>query len=708
MERCGYCAGNSRWACCIGNNLEIREALSFPEVPTTKERISKLLVDIERSFAQGDKDVLKSKDVQNYASHLNKNLDKVLFGAQSTKDALNALGTLHWKPHIVNEGSVSDYMAESLDIIIEGYLICKALSKSGAIKRFLCASIHAKEIETWKKKLEYFLLKANAVMTTALIEQFAQPPPIVATRPVAGIVGIEERKRDVLKLLKLEDKAETRVVVVYGMGGLGKSILVDAIYNEVVKDELTRVLTSEGANLVFIYIDNVLQQQDLEKLLPIEPEQITLPKESRWLITTRDESVCTRVFTRNQGYRVEKYNMKLLNDRDAEKLFYFSFIWARRAKLTDESWKEVKWLRVPALEDGVEAELLENCRELEVMVLDTHVNERIADPPQQLKVVISCSPIGLQMEADELEELVYLDVCLGIDEELWVAPSTRKLQVISWFRGATISKAALRDFRGSTLPQEMGSLTSLEILDISSDTLEELPQSLGHLTRLQRLDPELPALKEMRSGVLGGRMKELEFLRLDLGAVKYDVCLKLEKLRWFRLAVCEQLCSLKGVQSSCPSLECLQLVSLEKVEVLLPKFITGCTTSLRNLQLLNCLALQELCAETEMLQHLEMWVVYGCPELKAIPEGLMERVERLALLDCPALRALPTDLDGAKAGSMHLLACDTHLLPPHFLPLPPVVPYKYTVDDIRRAAQYVDYVVCETVISLILQSNALK
>ncbi|KAI5060142.1 hypothetical protein GOP47_0024562 [Adiantum capillus-veneris] len=194
-----------------------------------------------------------------------------------------------------------------------------------------------------------------------------------------------------------------------------------------------------------------------------------------------------------------------------------------------------------------------------------------------------------------------------------------------------LRELCLTDFEGESLLE----------LGIKSTTLEELPQSLGHLWRVRDLCLKMKELKEFPSGMLEG-MKELKWLRLTLQRV-----------------------------TSMPMQELGHKASLE-VKVLPPGFITGCS-KLRAFCLGCCYALRELCAETEILSHVESLEVSNCPRLRAIPEGLMKTVQSLVIKKCPSVRGLPGDLDEQKARSMRLLACDAHILPPQFLPLPGVL-----------------------------------
>ncbi len=64
-----------------------------------------------------------------------------------------------------------------------------------------------------------------------------------------------------------------------------------------------------------------------------------------------------------------------------------------------------------------------------------------------------------------------------------------------------------------SLPPEIGRLTTLRVLDVSSNSIDTLPEEIGHLTALEVLNLESNDLERLPTSILF--MKSLEYLYVD-------------------------------------------------------------------------------------------------------------------------------------------------------------------------------------------------
>ncbi|KAH9290167.1 hypothetical protein KI387_034284 [Taxus chinensis] len=145
-------------------------------------------------------------------------------------------------------------------------------------------------------------------------------------------VGIEQQISQVIELLDWENDKPAAAVVIHGIGGAGKTTLADAVYSslkvklhgwklskatliqnleldpkiEELQSQIIQDLTGVKKNVrdyqsgqqylkdiiekesVFLYIDNVLRRDHLEKLLP---KEVASPKKIRLLLTARKTNV---------------------------------------------------------------------------------------------------------------------------------------------------------------------------------------------------------------------------------------------------------------------------------------------------------------------------------------------------------------------------------------------------------------------------------
>ncbi|KAH9307791.1 hypothetical protein KI387_035702, partial [Taxus chinensis] len=220
-------------------------------------------------------------------------------------------------------------------IIVEECIKCAAQLNSKKFFSFLKTSVDSETLSGVEKKINqlYPDLMLTAIIT--LKHNQLVMLPICPPGYPSYAVGIEERVRKVIDLLATTtDDHKSRAVVIYGLGGIGKTTLAKAVlaklslkdYNYarvgididpskndlktlqqiILKDgfpkyedgkeiklrdcdegqeHLTKAFKSESERPLFLSIDNALRAEDLKQLLPTDLG--SLPKGSRILVTTR-------------------------------------------------------------------------------------------------------------------------------------------------------------------------------------------------------------------------------------------------------------------------------------------------------------------------------------------------------------------------------------------------------------------------------------
>ncbi|KAH9307786.1 hypothetical protein KI387_035697, partial [Taxus chinensis] len=220
-------------------------------------------------------------------------------------------------------------------IIVEECIKCAAQLNSKKFFSFLKTSVDSETLSGVEKKINQ--LYPDLMLTAIIALKHDQPVMLPISPPVypSYAVGIEEREREVIKLLATTtDDHNSRAVVIYGLGGIGKTTLANAVfaklslknYNyarveidierskndlktlqqimlkdgfpnykggrsitlrdcEEGRERLTEAFKSESERPLFLFIDNALRAEDLEQLLPTDLG--SLPKGSRILVTTR-------------------------------------------------------------------------------------------------------------------------------------------------------------------------------------------------------------------------------------------------------------------------------------------------------------------------------------------------------------------------------------------------------------------------------------
>ncbi|GLJ51126.1 hypothetical protein SUGI_1088340 [Cryptomeria japonica] len=250
-------------------------------------------------------------------------------------------------------------LKESINLIVDGAILCCSQKKKKMfIKRVFKASTDGQELQKLSKDIDdmckFLSLQIN-VSTLEAMQNFqtVSPTPIPALNNDA--VGIKDKIEEVIQQLDWEnDSVTTTAVIVYGIGGSGKTTLADAVYTSL-KDKLhgwkhskitliqnlkedpkvedlqslilqdltatkqdVRDFESGRQSLkeiiekesIFLYIDNVLFLEPLKKLLP---KDIASAKKLRLLLTARETTVSQVI----EGCEIEPcklYHMEPLSD----------------------------------------------------------------------------------------------------------------------------------------------------------------------------------------------------------------------------------------------------------------------------------------------------------------------------------------------------------------------------------------------------------
>ncbi|GLJ30214.1 hypothetical protein SUGI_0597760 [Cryptomeria japonica] len=267
---------------------------------------------------------------------------------------------------------------EAFQYIIEGSLCCASQQQSGKFFSFLKSSVNSEKLSGIRTKISELYMDLNLTATTKVLDETLQQKTvtkqILRQKTVRkeilpqvfpeGTVGIEGQVKAVNELLDMENMEDCSsfAVVIWGLGGIGKTTLAKAVvstvdrnrYNyarieldldsgknnykemqqQILKDafpsyeegrkidlrndedgreHLTQAYKSGAEKPVFLYIDNALHIKDLEKILP---ENLRgLPQNSRILVTTRI-LIVTDVL-QERGLQRKDYPVKTLSHHHA-------------------------------------------------------------------------------------------------------------------------------------------------------------------------------------------------------------------------------------------------------------------------------------------------------------------------------------------------------------------------------------------------------
>ncbi|XP_057813710.2 disease resistance protein RPV1 [Cryptomeria japonica] len=254
-------------------------------------------------------------------------------------------------------------LSEAITLIVEGSMMCASQLKSRTLFRFLKASVDSKSLATLQLKINQTY--QDLTLRVAIEIQHQQPIAFPPWKPIYPdyAMGIEEQKKQVMKLLDLESETMSPLaVVIYGFGGIGKTTLATAVIagldikdhnysgveikedrsrNDIIcmqqqilkdafpaytndrnvtlrnsaegRDHLTSAFQAQGNKPVFLFIDNALRAEDLQELFP--KRLAGLPNRSRIVLTTRNLGVTDMLL--DAGLERREHRVGTLPDKEA-------------------------------------------------------------------------------------------------------------------------------------------------------------------------------------------------------------------------------------------------------------------------------------------------------------------------------------------------------------------------------------------------------
>lgn len=286
--------------------------------------------------------------------------------SSNQKGCLDLLEQMYYLAVDIKNLTGREDLAESgIKLIVEACLMCCTQIDRSGFSRIWSTTVEHDDLLKFKEKLKDFNLRMIRGMGVWLCSKFGStlvPPP----RPKDQVypdhaVGIDEPLKSVKELLQWESEERAVAVIVHGFGGIGKSTLADAVFaSSYVEDckysvvrldsfrdignseivELQKIIlkdlmsgieedetlgfddymvgwTKIGKRLeeekAFLYIDNVVDRDLLQKLLPTR--KLKDAKKLRVLITARNRDVMSGC-----KMKIKPYDLKTLSPHHARTL----------------------------------------------------------------------------------------------------------------------------------------------------------------------------------------------------------------------------------------------------------------------------------------------------------------------------------------------------------------------------------------------------
>lgn len=272
------------------------------------------------------------------------------------------------------------------ELITEGCITCRAQIESSPFQGLLRAANNKKKLRDIREKLNQMNGSFNAKMGVNVLSEMRaglhrdglHRDGLHRDFPMHA-VGLEESVKEVIDALELESENRALAVVLHGVRGMGKTTLADAVFSvaslegckysriklfdngesipnitylqglilndlkesrdpavirkpEQGQRELADILRKVPA---FIYIDNVVREDELRQLLP---EDLDSAKKVRLLITARNDSVGRACPLKT---RPIMYRLKGMSRDWAEVLFKRKLFDDMKAKLNPEQLEHI-------------------------------------------------------------------------------------------------------------------------------------------------------------------------------------------------------------------------------------------------------------------------------------------------------------------------------------------------------------------------------
>lgn len=331
-------------------------------------------------------------------------LEQVDQGSKNTSECLSLLLAMrdlakHIRALLPQLPEADEKLKTATSLIAQGTVLCCTHVKSGTFSKLCFAGSTKDSMDQLRKSIEgvYPNLTLTAVekvleRTSKLTRQISLPlSPSIPVSP-SGKVGLDERVDMVIMMLEMED-SETRAVVLHGMGGIGKSTLGDGVYAKLnftkgrnhckvevgespsldklrdlqanIMERLSgkkvrlgdhregsqclgQFLGNECQEPLFIFIDNVFNADVLTDLLP---EELTLPKHSRVLVTSRDANACPVL--EEMGFKCSKYKVEELDHFQSRRLLCLHAFGGKEAAETEAAEKQNNFMSILRLCAGL-------------------------------------------------------------------------------------------------------------------------------------------------------------------------------------------------------------------------------------------------------------------------------------------------------------------------------------------------------------------
>eukprot|EP00898_Chlorokybus_atmophyticus_P000205 jgi/Chlat1/1185/Chrsp114S01646 len=241
-----------------------------------------------------------------------------------------------------------------------------------------------------------------------------------------------------------------------------------------------------------------------------------------------------------------------------------------------------------------------------------------------------------------VEEAVHNDASMTVAESIG---NLQALQVL-----------VLRDsYQVNELPEALGGLTMLRVLDLFRTGLRMLPKSVGGLINLQKLDLSislnLTALPESFGNLAALQMLDLSKCN-SLAALPKSFG-KLAALQTLDLSKCNSLAALPESFDNLAALQTLDMSNCKSLATLPESF--GKLAALQTLDLSYCGSLMALPESFSKLDNLETLNLSACDYLAVLPESFskLAALRELDLSWCASLVALPKSF--GKLTALHIL-----------------------------------------------------
>ncbi|TKY68172.1 TMV resistance protein N [Spatholobus suberectus] len=274
----------------------------------------------------------------------------------------------------------------------------------------------------------------------------AKLPPIPL--PTKHVVGIDSRFQEVKSMIDIESHGTVRILEIYGAGGIGKTTFALHIYNNIrhqfeaasflanvreksnkstkgLEDLLKTLLSEMGEGTEIIGADEIKRRLGHKKVLLVlddvdavrQFESLTgggawFGSGSRIIITTRVTTLLDKHVTTN--VIIEKYEMKVLNDRDSLELFCWQAFKKSgpEENFEDVSNRAVRYAKgLPLALKVIGSNLKGGSLDAWDMELDKYENI----PNAKIQEVLEISYHSL----NDLDQKIFLDITCFFKGETW-------------------------------------------------------------------------------------------------------------------------------------------------------------------------------------------------------------------------------------------------------------------------------------------------